>query len=133
MALLGNNGRPKLQKLIFVYNADSGLGNLILDGAHKILSPNTYDCKLCELTFGAFKENSVWKKFRKTTDLRMEFLHKDEFEKQYASKFGSKFTFPIVLGETATRLEVIINTKEINSLKDVGSLIQLIKERQELP
>ena len=53
------------QKLIFIYNADSGLRNMIVDSAHKILSPDTYTCSLCDIAFGAFTENSVWKKFRK--------------------------------------------------------------------
>lgn len=119
----------KLQKLIFIYNADSGLRNLIVDGAHKILSPSTYECKLCEITFGAFTENNVWKKFRTESDLQMEFLHKDEFKKQYASKFGHKFTFPIVLAEAENGLEVLINTEEMNQLRDAERLIDLIISR----
>ena len=118
-----------LQKLIFIYNADSGLGNLILDGAHKILSPRTYDCKLCELTFGAFTEHSIWKKFRTDSDLDMEFLHKDEFKKQYASKFGHKFTFPIVLAATGNNLEVFVTTEEMNDFKSQEELIACIEER----
>lgn len=119
----------KLQKLIFVYNADSGLRNLIIDGAHKILSPRTYDCKLCEITFDAFSENKVWKRFRTEVDLEMEFLHKDEFKKRYASKFGHKFTYPIVLSESLYELDVWINTEELNGLKNASALIQLIQER----
>lgn len=119
----------KLQKLIFVYNADSGLRNLIVDSAHKILSPSTYECNLCEITFGAFTENSVWKKFRSKSNVEMEFLHKDEFRKQYASKFGHKFTFPIVIAETENDLEVLINTEEVNALSDVKQLIDLIGDR----
>lgn len=118
-----------LQKLFFIYNADSGLRNLIIDGVHKILSPSTYECKLCEITFGAFTENTVWKKFRTESDLEMEFLHKDEFKKQYASKFGHKFTYPIVLGETQNRLEVVMSTEEMNGMGDAEELIELIKER----
>lgn len=118
-----------LQKLIFIYNADSGLGNLILNGAHKILSPRTYDCKLCELTFGAFAEKSIWKKFRTESDLDMEFLHKDEFKKQYASKFGHKFTFPIVLAATENNLEVFITTDEMKDFKSQEELIARIKAR----
>ncbi len=38
--------------LIFVYNADSGLLNAINDGILKIVSPSTYQCSLCSLTFG---------------------------------------------------------------------------------
>lgn len=119
----------KLQKLIFIYNADSGLGNVFLDGAHKILSPSTYKCSLCELTFGAFTEKSAWKKFRKETDLQMEFLHKDEFKKDYASKFGYKYTFPIVLKVTDNGLGLYIKTEELNALDGIEDLIALIRER----
>ncbi len=119
----------KSQRLIFVYNADSGLGNLILDGAHKILSPDTYDCKLCELTFGAFTEKNVWKKFRIESQLQMDFLHRNEFKKQYASKFGHRFEFPIVLVEGASGLEVLIHSAEMNKLERAEDLIALIKVR----
>lgn len=118
-----------VQKLVFIYNADSGLRNVILDSAHKILSPDTYACSLCDITFGAFTENSVWKKFRKETNLDMEFLHKDEFSKAYASKFGHKFTFPIVLAESNSGLEVFIKTEELNDLENSEALITLVQER----
>lgn len=118
-----------VQKLVFIYNADSGLRNVILDSAHKILSPDTYACSLCDITYGAFTENSVWKKFRKETNLDMEFLHKDEFSKAYASKFGHKFTFPIVLAESNSGLEVFIKTEELNDLENSEALITLVQER----
>jgi len=40
-----------MSKLIFVYNADSGLLNAMKDWAHKIVSPETYPCSLCALTY----------------------------------------------------------------------------------
>jgi hypothetical protein len=39
-------------KLLFVYNADSGLAAALFDSAHKLLSPQTYACNLCALTHG---------------------------------------------------------------------------------
>ncbi len=122
-----NNGES--HKLIFIYNADSGLGNLLLDGAHKILSPSTYKCSLCSLTFGAFSEKSEWKKFRKGSHVKMKFLHKDEFRKQYASKFGHKFIFPIVLAQTNEEFEVFISTEELNNFEKEEDLIRLIRTR----
>ncbi|QLG44405.1 GTPase [Costertonia aggregata] len=121
-----------MQKLVFIYNANSGLQNTIVDSAHKIFSPKTYECSLCDITYGVFTENLVWKKFRKNTDLKMEFLHKDEFAKSHKSKFGYKYTFPIVLTETKTDLEVFIKTDELNALKNAEELIALIGERLEL-
>lgn len=120
----------KLQALIFIYNANSGLGNMLLDGAHKILSPGTYDCSLCSLTFGALTEKEAWKKFRTESDIQMDFLHKDEFAKAYRSKFGHRFTFPIVLTESENGLEVLIKTEELNSLETAEELIGLIEKRK---
>jgi hypothetical protein len=120
----------KLEKLIFIYNADSGLRNLLIDGAHKILSPDTYECNLCDITYGAFTENRVWKEFRKNSDLELEFLHRDEFTKTYRSKFGYRFTFPIVLALVGEALEVFIKTEELNALEDADALIGLIAERK---
>nr|WP_297914018.1 GTPase [uncultured Allomuricauda sp.] len=115
------------EKLIFVYNADSGARNAILDSMHKVFSPSTYDCKLCDLTYGLVKENRTWKRFRETSEHDMIFLHRDEFRKKYASKFGHKFTFPVVLIEGERGLEVLVSVEELNALKTPGALIQMIK------
>ena len=116
-------------RLIFIYNADSGLRNALLDGAHKALSPNTYQCNLCDLTYGVFKERKAWKKFRQEMEWNMEFLHKDEFKKQYASKFGHKFEFPIVLIALDDELQVFISARELNELETMEALIDLINKR----
>ena len=116
-------------RLIFIYNADSGMRNALLDGAHKALSPNTYQCNLCDLTYGVFKERKAWKKFRQEMQWNMEFLHKDEFKKQYASKFGHKFEFPIVLIALDDELQVFISSSELNELETMEALIDLINKR----
>jgi hypothetical protein len=116
-------------RLIFVYNASSGLRNALVDGAHKVLSPDTYQCNLCDLTYGVFKEKNAWKKFRQEGKFKLEFLHRDEFKKQYASKFGHKFVFPIVLIAVNDELQVFISTIELNKLESTEALIDLIKER----
>lgn len=121
--------REKLQQLIFIYNADSGLGNVLLDGARKILSPSTYNCNLCQITYGAVTEKRSWKRFREAFEVPMVFLHRDEFNKEYGSKFGHKHTFPLILGVTGKGLEVVISTNELNHLEDAEALMDLIKER----
>ncbi|SIS93885.1 hypothetical protein SAMN05421766_10562 [Zobellia uliginosa] len=118
-----------IEKLVFIYNADSGLKNALLDSAHKILNPSTYNCNLCDITFGVFTENKIWKRFREETDLEMEFLHKDEYKKQYASKFGNKFSFPIILAQSNGELQVFVSTEEMNTIEDARSLIRLIEKR----
>lgn len=120
------------QKLLFIYNANSGLRNSIVDGAHKILSPATYNCSLCKLTHGALSEKKIWTQFRKELEavgINLEFLHKNEFGKIYRSKFSHKFTFPIVLIAGDNGLEVLIHTHELNSFMASEALIALVKER----
>ncbi len=117
------------QKLIFIYNANSGKRNALMDSMHKVFSPSTYDCKLCDITFGVITENSTWKQFRQESELQMDFLHKDEFAKKYASKFGYKFKFPIVLIEGKQGLEVLISKEELDQLETANGLVDLVKER----
>lgn len=112
-----------------MYNANSSTKNAIVDSMHKVFSPATYDCNLCDITYGIFTENRRWKKFRKEGAYQMNFLHKDEFAKTYASKFGYKFEFPIVLLESDKGLEVLISKAELNTFKTPNALIDLIEER----
>lgn len=119
----------KKQKLIFVYNADSGIRNMIINGAHKIFSPSTYECNLCGITYGMLTENTVWKKFRKENAMEMQFLHKDEFQGRYASKIDNYPTFPVILMETGGSLEILIHTSELDVLQQAENLIDLIKAR----
>ena len=114
----------KIQKLLFVYNAHSGKLNAVLDAGHKLLSPSTYQCSLCSLTYGAFSEKKEWKSFREKADVPMEFLHIDDFEAQYASKFRAKFNYPIVLAEADGDLQVIMSSEKLNSLENVEMLIE---------
>ena len=126
-AIIMKNGKPK--RLIFIYNANSGLRNGVMDIAHKLISPATYECSLCGLTHGVFKEHKLWKSFREGSATEMEFLHKDEFEKLYASKFGHKFTFPVILSEEKDELQLLVSTEELNGLGELEELIALLQNR----
>ncbi len=121
--------KDPIKKLIFVYNANTGIKNGLLDIAHKIIDPSTYDCKLCELTFGTFREKSRWKKFRTDHKIEMEFLHKDEFLKVYASKFMPAYSFPIILEVTDHSMDIFMGTKDLNTFTDTQKFIDDIQYR----
>lgn len=113
-------------KLIFVYNAISGAVQALLDTAHKILSPETYPCELCDLTHGVFKEREEWESFRQNLDVPTLFLYKDEFLKQYRSKWLPKYNYPIVLIEIDGELEIAISKIELQNLKTPLDLINAV-------
>ncbi|WP_034061229.1 hypothetical protein [Lacinutrix jangbogonensis] len=115
-----------MKKLLFVYNADSGIGNTILDVAHKIFSPKTYNCNLCAITFDTLSENNHWKDFRKSSPVNMDFLHSDEFEKLYPN---SKYEYPIILSKTEDNLSILISSKKIKAIPSSEALISEIKNR----
>jgi hypothetical protein len=116
-------------KLIFVYNANSGKLNTLWDTAHKIFSPKNYSCNLCAITFDIFSEKKIWKDFRENFNTEMVFLHRDEFQKQYKSKWLQKFKFPVILVTKNEGLEVFISSEELSELKSPDSLIALITHR----
>ncbi len=121
-----------MQKLIFVYNADSGKLNALMDSLHKVVNPSTYSCKLCELTHNAIEEKKTWKNFHKNLEVETIFLHKDEFLKQYASKFGHKFEFPVVLAQTNNGLEIFLSKNEFEEINNLEILIERIENRIQL-
>ncbi len=115
-------------KLIFVYNADSGKWNAYLDMAHKIFSPSTYPCSLCAITYGTFSIKEEWAAFKKTLNLPLTFLHKDEWEQQY--NIDEKL--PAVFIKQEDKISVWIDADTMNklSLSQLKSLI--IKQLKEL-
>jgi hypothetical protein len=110
--------------IIFIYNANSGIFNLLKDVAHKILSPKTYPCSLCDLTYNTFNENPTWKDYRKNRSSQFVFLHKDEFEIQYPA---ATFKYPTVLKEENGQLEPLLRPSEINKIASVEQLIQKLE------
>lgn len=108
-------------KIIFVYNADSGRINTLLDIGHKLLRPDTYSCNLCSLTHGVFSEKEEWRKYRESTQHELEFLHKDEFEEKYGK--DKEYSYPVVLKSGENSLEVLLSTEEINALSGLEELV----------
>lgn len=111
-------------QILFIYNADSGALNLAIDFAHKILSPTTYNCQLCNLTYGLLKEKRIWKEFRDSTKKELLFLYKDEFELDYKEHFE----YPVILRKNEDELEVLMSRKEINGIDNVSELVDHLKQ-----
>ena len=116
-----------MKRLIFVYNADAGFFSVAADMAHKIFSPSTYPCSLCDITYGIFKIRPEWDDFVKHSPLPFEFLHKDEFHLAYP--VWANTSLPLVLTATGEKLEILISAQELNQAKTVPALKALVLER----
>ena len=117
------------KQLIFVYNAKSGQKNTFLDSLKKFINPSEYECNLCALTHGLVSEKTKWKKFRKQSGIAMEFFHADEYERQFKSKFGQQYTYPIILIQDHYHLDIFMNAKQINEIKNLDAFILAIEKR----
>ena len=114
-------------ELIFVYNAKSDNVNMLIDYAHKLISPSTYSCNLCKLTHTNFGQRKEWKEFAKHSSVKLEFYHIDEFEEI----FNESFKYPIILKKLADVFEILLDSIKITKLTNVNDLIKAIRENTE--
>ena len=124
------NEAETLRKLIFVYNADSGLLSLLADAAHRVVRPSTYPCRLCAVTHAFTGMQTEWKDFIHSLEYPAEFLHRDELAEQYGI---DDVSLPAVFAAMDDGISLWINAEDINacqSLKDLMSLVCGRLERQ---
>lgn len=111
--------------LIFVYNADSGVFNTLTDIAHKIFSPTTYECNLCNLTHGYFKSHDEWVNFLKDLDADIVFLHRDEFVSRY--KNHAEIDYPAIFVNDNDDLKLWIDKEVIDQMTTTHELMEMIR------
>jgi len=114
-------------KIIFVYNADSSLFAQLTDYTHKLISPQTYKCNLCRITYGNLGMKQEWKEFIQQLSYKIVFLHKDEFLRLYPTL--STVSFPAVFQEKNNTLVHKITSKEINSKLSLRELKDLVYKK----
>ena len=116
--------------LLFVYNANAGLAAGALDFFHKILSPSTYPCSLCAVTYGNLGMKPEWREFIQSLPARSIFLHRDELRAQYPELATTPL--PAVFRQLAEGedWEVFLSADELNQA-DLPRLMELVRERLE--
>jgi len=113
------------RELIFVYNANSGKINAMKDYFHKVVSPKTYDCNLCALTYDVLGMKSEWKRAIEKTGLTTKFLHKDELVKKYSLDYE----LPAILLNEEDKIRILLCAKEINKTNNLNELIRLLNKK----
>jgi hypothetical protein len=113
-------------KLIFVYNANAGIVAGVLDSIHKTLSPATYPCSLCAITYGAVRMNPKWKAWLKAQPFESVFYHRPDFRAAFP---GATVELPVILVERDGKVTPIVKADEFANAPTVDSLIALIESR----
>jgi hypothetical protein len=116
---------PSLNKsrLLFVYNADAGLLNMLKDWTHKIVSPSTYNCQLCALTYGNTGMRKKWQTFISSLSFDTLCLHRDEFHKHYPSL--NNIPLPCIFTEQNCdqSVQVLVDAETMNQQQTLDQLI----------
>lgn len=123
------------RKIIFVYNADSGIINALKDAVEKNVSPETYSCNLCAVTFGTLRMKPEWKRFVRDLPAEVEFLHRDEYTGRYGNpETGFPAAFLVSDGAAGEEPRLLISPEEMNrceNLDDMKELVHAAIERED--
>ncbi len=113
-------------RLVLVYNADSGLVSALTEWVHKVFSPECHGCRLCHFTYGLSGMRQPWKEFIESLPCPATFLHRPEFRRSYPD---FETTFPAILAERDGRLTHLISTDELAELENLTELIEFTCDR----
>ena len=117
-----------MTEIVFIYNAKSGPINSLIDWAHKIISPNTYECSLCSITYDNLGKKNEWSAFLKELKIKASFLYKDHIVNDIDLKDSS---LPCAYLRVNNNIKLIISSVEMNSFKDLNELILCLRKKLE--
>lgn len=106
-------------RLLFVYNAESGLVNGMLDSIHKVVSPHTYECALCRITHGLVTMDRVWRTYLQSLPIETVFHHRRDFHAAYPA---ADMPLPVVLLDRGGELTELLSAAQLGRLADVNAL-----------
>ena len=115
-----------MKELIFIYNAKSGLYQAVVDWTHKIISPGTYECSLCSLTYGNLGKNNKWSKFLETINMNKSFIYDDQLRDL---DFYNNESLPCIFLRKDNNYSLLLTSDELNNSENLDNLIDLIKKK----
>lgn len=122
-------------KLLLVYNAEPGIVNMLIDAVHKQLSPSTYPCSLCALTYGAVSMKSAWKAYLDTLPHAKQFYHGSEFARAWPD--APKAELPAIFfqqGENAPQVAIAADAlNRMASLEELCRALDAVRARADAP
>lgn len=114
-------------RLIFVYNANAGIVAGIMDSIHKTVSPATYECSLCAITYGAFAMDRRWKAWVKALPYAVVFHHRPDFRAAFPD--AANVALPAILRERGGALETLLGPNDIAAAGSVDALIAALEAK----
>ncbi len=115
-------------KLHFVYNVDATPLALAKDFVHRLIAPETYPCKLCDVTYGRFIKKAEWRAFVRTLPIPSEFHLRGAFRRRFPAL--RNLPLPAVfLERPAGALRELIPARELAGVEDLEALESLLERK----
>jgi hypothetical protein len=112
-------------KIILVYNGDSGLGAILMDVLKK--ATGREDCALCEITYSPLGKRREWAACEQRLGVAVEALHRDRLPPEWGIGRGE---LPCVLGRSqGGRPTILLTRAEIAACR--GSVAELERKLRE--
>jgi hypothetical protein len=116
--------------LHFIYNVDATPVALVKDFVHRLVDPETYPCKLCDITYGRFVKKPSWQLFLWSLPVQSAFYTKTGFIKKFPRSRHREF--PAVLAESDSgHFTVFISSHELASIPSLEALESEVRSRLE--
>lgn len=110
--------------LVFVYNADRSPWSKLLDAGHKLVSPSTYSCHLCALTYGMATMRREWARFVQSLERPVRFAYRDQLRREGISASEA----PALLEQRDGAWVRLLGRADIEACSDLKALIARVRE-----
>ena len=115
------------KKLIFIYNASDDFISVSFDFIHKIVSPSTYQCSLCKVTYGNVSMHNEWREYIDRSPFEVQFLYKNNYLEYHQDLKVNEF--PIAYKYDGNSYQLFISKQEFDLCDDLDDLIEIMNKK----
>lgn len=117
-----------ITRLHFVYNVDATVQAIARDFVHRIVDPDTYPCRLCDLTYGRFVKKPGWQLFLWSLPVKSAFHMRNQFLRIYPELATQQF--PAVLAEHPDgNFSMFMSAEDFQVIPSLDALKQAVHAR----
>jgi hypothetical protein len=114
-------------RLLIVYNADAGVAAALFDMVHKIVSPATYPCSLCAVTYGVATMDRRWRAYLQALPLPVAFYHRQDFHAAFPQLASAPL--PLIARDEGGAVTVLLDAAALAGLTTVDALMAALSAR----
>ena len=109
-------------RIILVYDADSGFGAMLVDAVKKALGKE--DCALCEITHGPLGKREAWRRCESELGVIFDALHRNQIPEAWSI---SSTALPCILGRVGDQRPYVLVTR--TEIEGCGAEVETLKRR----